>query len=116
VPGDVEAVGKSESTHDMLELVLLPEATGAGGSWLSALSREPSAVVVVTPFSCRLTWWNLRVKRGVEDDWSMWCDTITFLRTPHGGEVVLPDDGGLLLDQVPDLPGLTWLLGEYRRC
>jgi len=46
----------------------------------------------------------------------MWCDTITFLRTPQGGLVVLVDDVGRLIKQLPDFPGLTWLLEEHRRC
>jgi len=46
----------------------------------------------------------------------MWCDTITFFSTPHGGVVALADDVGRLLKQLLDLPGLMWLTGEYSRC
>jgi len=117
VPSD-EAVKYWESTHDMLEVVLLTAET-VDGNWLvlstPACNRETSAAVA-TPFSCRLTWWNFSVKRGVDDERSMWCDTITFLRTPHAGVVTLPDDPARLLKPLADLPGLMWLVGEYRRC
>jgi len=46
----------------------------------------------------------------------MWCDTITFLRTPDGGVVALPDDVGRLLRQLAVLPGLMWLLRGEQRC
>jgi len=42
----------------------------------------------------------------------MWCDTITFLRTPDGGVIALPVDDSRLLKQLAALPGLMWLLGE----